>query len=365
MILLTPGPVTTAPEVRAALTQDWAPWDQDFMALYAALRPRLRDLAGGQDGRHVAFALQGSGHFVVEAAIRTFIPRGGAILIPATGMYADRMTRLAREAGRQVVVMPVPTETHVDPALVAEMLARHPEITHAGLVHSETSTGLIHDVAAVGAAVRTLGRRTLIDAISSFGALPIDMSAMPEADAVLFTSNKCLECVPGLGFAVARVDRLERRAHSADSWSFDLADMYRTALQHGWGAFRFTPPAQVVAAMRVALDLLDAEGGPPVRLARYTANMRTLHDGLLDIGLQPGLPWALQGPIVMNVHVPRRAGWTLHGFVAELKSRGVLISNFSCTDWPSLRIGCIGAIGPDDIRRAVAAIDGALMSWAA
>jgi aspartate aminotransferase-like enzyme len=110
----------------------------------------------------------------------------------------------------------------------------------------------------------------IVDAVSAFGALPLDLSAQPEIDAVGFTSNKCLEGVPGMAFAVARIDRVEACEGNAGSWSLDLSSIYAHALRAGWGAFRFTPPAQVLNAFNVALDLFDAEGGQPARLARYT-----------------------------------------------------------------------------------------------
>ncbi len=208
MLLLIPGPVTTRPEVRAALAQDFAPWDNDFRPIYLGVRTRLLRIAGGQPDTHVTLALQGCGHFITEAAVRSFLPPGGKILIPATGAYADRMIRLATEAGRQVIQLPIAQTAPTDPRAVAAALAADPTITHVGLVYSETGSGVIHDVPAVGAAVRAAGRRLIVDAVSAFGALPFDISAQPEVDAVVFTSNKCLECVPGVAFAVARIDRL-------------------------------------------------------------------------------------------------------------------------------------------------------------
>ena len=203
-----------------------------------------------------------------------------------------------------------------------------PDITHVGLVYSETGSGVIHDPAAIGAVVRAAGRRLIVDAVSAFGALPLDLSAQPEIDAVVFTSNKCLEGMPGMAFAVARIDRLEACAGNAGSWSFDLADIHAHTLRNGPGSFRFTPPAQVLNACNVALDFFEAEGGQPARLARYTANMRTLYDGVRGLGLTPYLPREHQGPIIVNVHAPADPAWDLQRFVDALKRRGVLISNF-------------------------------------
>jgi 2-aminoethylphosphonate-pyruvate transaminase len=322
--------------VKAALAHDFAPWDNDFKAVFTRLRERVLAIAGGVPGQHVALPLQGCGHFVTEAAVRTFVPKGEKMLLPMTGAYANRMDRLATEAGRVVVKLPV---------------AR---------VYSETGSGVIHDVPAIGAAAHGAGVRMIVDAVSAFGALPFDIAAQPETDAVLFTSNKCLEGVPGATFAVARIDRLTSCVGQAGSWSLDLADLYAHTLRAGAGGSRFTPAPQVLNALDAALDLYDAEGGQAPRLARYQANMRTLYDGVRALGLTPWLSPEMQGPIIVNVHAPDDPAWNLQNFVDALKRRGVLISNFYNTETPTFRVGCIGAITPAEMARAVAAMGAAL-----
>ncbi|HEY4040785.1 MAG TPA: 2-aminoethylphosphonate--pyruvate transaminase [Rhodopila sp.] len=356
MLLLIPGPVTTRPEVRQALTHDIAPWDNEFRHFLAQLRGRLLRLAGGVEDQHATLPLQGCGHFVTEAALRTFLPPGGRILIPATGAYADRMIRLAAEAGRVPVPLPIGLTEGADPGAVARALAADPTLTHVGMVYSETGSGVIHDVQAIGAAVREAGRRMIVDAVSAFGALPLDLSQMPEVDAAVFTANKCLEALPGVAFAIARVDRLLACAGNAGSWSFDLTDIYAYSARAGWGVSRFTPPAQILTALDVALNFLEIEG-QSARLSRYTDNMRTLYDGVVELGLTPWLPSARQGPVLVNVHAPADPAWNLQIFVDALKRREILISNFFNTPSPTFRIGCIGAITPDDMVGVVQAIE--------
>lgn len=361
MKLLTPGPVTTRPEVKEAMAQDIAPWDNDFRPIYKAVRDRLLQIAGGGAETHVALALQGCGHFAMEAAIRTFVPVGGKVLIPLVGSYADRMAHLAAEAGRDPVILTVDQERPVQPAAIAQALAADPSIGHVGLVYSETGSGVIHDPVSIGAAVRMAGRKLLVDAVSAFGALPLDVSSQPELEAAIFTSNKCLEAMPGLGFAVARIDSLVAAKGNAGSWSFDFADIYEHTLRpNSSGSFRFTPPAQVLSAVHAALDLFDLEGGQPARLARYRANANVLYDGMMSLGLAPYLSRDVQGPIVMNVAAPDDPAWDLQRFVDLLKLQGWLISNFYNTPRPSFRVGCIGAVTPDDMRSFVRAVESAL-----
>jgi 2-aminoethylphosphonate-pyruvate transaminase len=360
MLLLTPGPVQTRAETRAAMAVDIAPWDPEFGREYAAIRERVRDIAGGVAGVHATLPLQGAGHFMVEAAIRTFVPPAGRILVVSNGAYGERMTRLAREAGREPVVLPVPDTRGVRAEEVAAALAADPAISHVGMVYSETGSGVVNDPAVVGAAVRAAGRRLIVDAVSAFGALPFDLKAQPECDVVLFTSNKCLEGLPGIAFAVCPMERTRERAGLAGSWSFDLGDVLRHAERSGWGSFRFTPPVQALHAFGVAMEAYLAEGGQPARLARYAENMRVLREGAERLGLRPYLDAAEQGPIILTLHQPEEPAFTLAGFVEALKRRGVLISNFYTTPKPTIRIGCIGAVTPADMRFALGAMAGAL-----
>lgn len=359
-LLLIPGPVQTDPRVKAAMAQDIAPWDNETRPRYAAMRERVRAIAGGVAGTHVCLPLQGCGHFIVEAALRTFVPPGAKVLIPSNGNYGVRMVRLAREAGRVPVVLEIPEGEMVPAALVAKALAEDPAIGVVSVVHSETATALVNPVEEIAAVVRDAGRRLIVDAVSGFGAIPFDLAAHPETDAIVFSSNKCLEAMPGIGFAVARIDRLEACSGNAGSWSFDLADVYRHALAYGWGSIRFTPSIQALAAFEVALDLFEAEGGQPARLARYAENARVLWEGLVGLGLTPWLSRERQGPIIVNMLQPPDPEWELQRFVDLLKRRGFLISNFSTTAIPTFRVGAIGRVYPEDMTRAVAAIGATL-----
>lgn len=361
MLMLLPGPVQTRPEVRAVMAEDIAPWDDAFRAEYAAMRPRIVAIAGGVEGEHVSLPLPGCGHMMVEAAIRTFVPAGGVLMVVRNGGYADRLARLAQEAGRIVVPVHHPDNEPCPPHKLEAALAAHPEVTHVAIVVSETGTGIVNDPAILGPVIRAAGRRLICDAVSGFGALPFRIADHPECDVVVFTSNKCIEGLPGFGFAVAPIARIEAMAGNAGSWVMDLHDVYRHALRDGWGSFRFTPAVQALRAFRVAMDLYDAEGGQQARLARYSRTRDVAYEGLQALGFRPYVERANQGPIIVVVHQPvEDARWNFAVFLRGVQARGVIISNHFTTKAPTMRVGCIGAIDAEDMRFALTQMEATL-----
>lgn len=360
MLLLIPGPVQTRPEVRACMADDIAPWDEDFRDEYAAMRPRIVAIAGGVPGRHASLPLPGCGHMIIEAAIRTFVPAGGTLLVVQNGGYADRLARLAQQAGRNVVSLHGPDDRPMPPEALAAALEAHPECSHVALVVSETGTGIVNDPQILGPVIAAAGRRMICDAVSGFGALPFRLDDHPECDVVVFTSNKCLEGLPGFGFAVAPIGRIEACRGQAGSWALDLADVYDHALKNGWGSFRFTPAVQALRAFGKAMDIYEAEGGQAGRLSRYMRNRDVMRAGLEALGLTPYVAPEHQGPIIVNVFQPADPNWNFQAFRIAMKRKGVILSDFYTTKVPTMRFGCIGAIGEADIRFALDQVDAVL-----
>jgi 2-aminoethylphosphonate-pyruvate transaminase len=350
--LLTPGPLTTAVETRQAMLLDWGSWDRDFIDLTASVLRDLRRIACAGD-THVCVPLQGSGTFAVEAALGTLVPRGGKVLVPSNGAYCQRIVRILGCIGREAVALPFAESEPVDPAAVEEALAVDPQIGHVALVHCETGTGILNPMAEVASVVAANGRRLIVDAMSSFGAIPIDAATMP-FDALVSASGKCLEGVPGVGFVVARRDALEACEGNSRSLAMDLHDQW--VYLEKTGQWRFTPPTHVVAALRRALDLHASEGGQPARLRRYTANCAELIGGVRSLGLRTFLDDAVQAPIIVTCHAPRDPAYRFADFYAAVKRRGFVIYPGKLTAVDTFRVGCIGAIDRTVMRAAVDAI---------
>jgi 2-aminoethylphosphonate-pyruvate transaminase len=255
------------------------------------------------------------------------------------------------------VVLPHDEQEPSDPARIDAALAADPTITHVAQVHCETGTGILNPLPEIAATVANRGRRLIIDAMSSFGAIPIDARGL-EFDGLITASGKCLEGVPGMGMVVARRAALETSANNSASLVMDLLDQWQ--YMQKTGQWRFTPPTHVLAALRAALDQFLAQGGQPARLARYTENCRALVSGMRALGLKTFLPDALQAPIIVTFHAPPDPKYDFAEFYRRVRERGFILYPGKLTAVETFRVGCIGAIGPGILRDAVRAIGDAL-----
>ncbi len=351
-LLLTPGPLTTSHSVKAAMLRDWGSRDRDFIALNARVRRQLVELAGGI-GSHVAVPLQGSGTFVVEAMLATLVPPAGKLLVLVNGAYGERMAEIARRHRRAVVTLATAEDQPNDPQALDRALTADAAISHVAAVHCETTSGILNPIAALAEVALRHGRRLLVDAMSAFGALPLDAREVA-FDALAASANKCLEGVPGLGFAIVRESALAAAAGNAASLALDLYDQWQA--MERTGQWRFTPPTQVLAALDQALAEHAAEGGIAGRGARYRENCRLLVEGMRALGFQTLLPDRLQAPIIVTFKMPADRRFAFETFHERLRARGYVIYPGKLTVAPSFRIGCIGHLGAREIEGALAAI---------
>jgi len=351
-ILLTPGPLTTTLRTKLAMLRDWGSWDADFNALTAELRRQLLAIVHGE-GTHVVVPLQGSGTFSVEAAVATVVPRDGHVLVLDNGAYCKRFGKLATLMGRRTTIHARAEDEPVSAEELDAVLRGDPGITHVGFIHCETGTGVLNPLKAIADVCAKHGKGLIVDAMSSFGALPIDAREV-RFDALVAASGKCLEGVPGMGFVIMRKDVLagcEGRSHSL---AMDLYDQH--AYMEKTGQWRFTPPTHVVAALAEAVRQFVEEGGQPARLARYRDNCETLLSGMRELGLKPFLQPEIQAPIIVTFHAPDDPKYEFKTFYAAAKRRGFILYPGKLTQVETFRVGCIGAIGRNEMQQAVNAV---------
>ncbi len=351
-ILLTPGPLTTTTTTKTAMLRDWGSWDGAFNALTASVCHDLVDIIHGGD-THVCVPLQGSGTFAVEAALGTLVPKGGKVLVPHNGAYCQRIVRILGYLGREAVVLPFGEDAPAEPARISQVLASNPAISHVAQVHCETGTGILNPLPEIAHVVARQGRRLIVDAMSSYGAIPIDLQSM-SIDALVAASGKCLEGVPGMGFVIARRTVIEAAAGNCHSLAMDLHDQW--IYMQKTSQWRFTPPTHVVAALRSAIDQFLADGGQAARLARYSENCATLVSAMRKLGIRTFLDDSVQAPIIITFHSPPDQAYNFPEFYRRVREKGFILYPGKLTEVDTFRVGCIGAIGATEMRRAVEAI---------
>ena len=350
--LLTPGPLTTSVQTKEAMLHDWGSRDVVFIETNKRVRERLLKIAGAE-GTHVCVPLQGSGTFAVEATLGTMIPKDAKALILINGAYGHRMAKILDYAGRKYETLETPEDTPPDLDALDATLKADTAITHVLVVYCETTSGILNPVADIARITAEHGRSLLIDAMSAFGALPIDAGSIP-FDALMASSNKCLEGVPGMGFALLRRSVLEACQGNAHALSLDLYDQ-STAMERN-GQWRFTPPTHVICAFDAALDQFEAEGGVSGRYQRYKANHKILVDGMRALGFETLLSDDLQTPIIVTFKMPADPKFDFQAFYDSLGRKGYVIYPGKLTVAPSFRIGCIGHLDETVLTGALNAI---------
>lgn len=359
-LLLTPGPLSTSPGVRKALLRDWCTWDDDYnLGIVTPIRQRLVALASTTaPDDYTAVLMQGSGTFSVEATIGSLLPPRGRLLVLANGAYGDRLAKIAAVLGIDHIVhdsgeLAPPDLDRLDAALRSD-----PGISHVVCVHCETTTGMLNPLAEICGVVKRHARRMLVDSMSGFGGIPLDVAALG-IDALVSSANKCIQGVPGFGFVIVRRDVITAAEGQARSLSLDLFDQWRE-MEKGQGKWRYTSPTHVVRGFYRALQELEAEGGVAARHARYSENQRRLVAGMERAGFACVLPRPLQSPIITGFRSPAATRYEFRRFYESLKARGFVIYPGKVTGIESFRIGSIGHVFPDDFDRLIDAVQAAI-----
>ncbi len=354
-LLFTPGPLTTSRTVKQAMLCDAGSWHDDFNQLVASIRERLLKLAGvSRAAGWEVIPMQGSGTFGVESVFQTCVPPSGKVAVLANGAYGERIGQMLACARINHLVLRTPETAPNDPDAVRRCLDADPAITHVAMVHCETTTGILNPIAAVGSIAHEKGKIFIVDAISSFGVLPIDFEAF-HIDFLVASANKCIEGTPGFSFVFCRRSHLLAAQGWARSLSLDLLGQFQGFEKNG--KFRYTPPTHTILAFDQALRELELEGGPAGRLARYCANHQTLARGMQRLGFLPLLPPKLQSPIITSFCYPSVPHFDFKPFYDDLADAGFIIYPGKLTQADTFRIATIGRLFPADFEQLLAAID--------
>lgn len=274
----------------------------------------------------------------------------GAIV---NGAYGRRIVQILRVLKIEHTVVESAEDQFPDLAIVEHALQHDKRIDFVAVVHCETTTGIVNPIERIGALARAAGAKYFVDAMSSFGAVPIDFNAA-HVDYLVSSANKCIEGVPGFGFVLARRDALAAAEGSARSLSLDVHAQWKGLERDG--QFRFTPPTHALLAFRQALVELEQEGGVEGRAARYRNNYETLVNGMRALGFQEYLPKDRQGYIITSFRYPNDKKFSFEAFYSALNAKGYVIYPGKVSNADCFRIGNIGRIFEPDVRDLLRAV---------
>ncbi|WBW49892.1 2-aminoethylphosphonate--pyruvate transaminase [Peptoniphilus equinus] len=350
--LLTPGPLTTTDTVKQEMLFDHCTWDDDYKRITLDIRKKLLQLAHADAATYTVVLMQGSGTFGVESVLSSVVGDEDKLLIVANGAYGERMEDIAKHGSIPYTIYKEAYHRIPSAEKIEAILRDDTAITHVAMVHSETTTGILNDIKAVGEVVKKFGRTFIVDAMSSFGGVDIDVEAMG-IDFIISSANKCIQGVPGFSFIICNKGALEKSQGKARSLSLDLYDQYKTMDKDG--KWRFTSPTHTVLAFYKALEELDAEGGIAQREIRYRENNQLLIEGMKALGIEAYIT-DHQGPIITTFLYPASSNFSFDEMYTFIKARGYAIYPGKVTEADTFRIGNIGEIYKDDILNVTAII---------
>lgn len=352
-ILFTPGPLTTSRTVKEAMLRDYGSRDFGFIETVKEIRRSLLRLGGVEDKGYEAVLMQGSGTFGLESVLATGLPPDGKLLVVINGAYGKRIETMARVLRIDTVTLEYPEDELPKLGEIEDMLKTDPAITHVEMVSCETTTGIFNPVEEVGALCKKYGKKYFVDAMSSFGAVELDVAGA-HIDYLVSSANKCIEGVPGFSFVLVKKDTLLETEGWARSLSFDLLAQWKGLESNG--QFRFTPPTHAILAFAQALRELEAEGGVEGRGARYRDNYETLIAGMRAMGFREYLKPELQGYIITSFHYPSHENFAFEPFYQKLNERDQVIYPGKVSNADCFRIGNIGRVFRQDVKALLAAI---------
>ncbi|WP_447640383.1 MULTISPECIES: 2-aminoethylphosphonate--pyruvate transaminase [Chitinophagaceae] len=350
-LLFTPGPLTTSATVKEAMLSDVGSRDDLFVRTVQEVRAELLRIAhvSKEDGYETVL-MQGAGTFGIESVLSSAVNNTSKLLILANGAYGERQVQIAEVYKLAYDVIRFPENEIVDPNIVDAYLNTHPEITHVSVIHSETTTGLFNPIQAIGDIVAKHGKKYIIDAMSSFGGVEMNIKDL-HVNFIVSSSNKCVEGIPGFSWIICVKEDLLQTKRQARTFSLDLFAQWEGLEKNG--QFRFTPPTLSIMAYRQALLELEAEGGIPAREKRYRENKAILDKGMAELGFQQYLPTTIQGHIISSFLYPKDANFDFEKMYQFLNARGMVIYPGKLSKANAFRIGNIGQIFPNDVQSLI------------
>jgi aspartate aminotransferase-like enzyme len=295
--LMAPGPTPVPSQVLLAMAQPIIHHRTPaYEALFVSVRAGLAKLFQTQQDV-IPFACSGTG--VLEAAVVNTLSPGDTVAVVSAGKFGERWLEIARAYGLEAIELKAPYGDTIAPERVAETLRARPNVRAVLAQHSESSTGVLHDVRGYAAVTRATDAILIVDAVSSLGIADLQMDRWG-IDVVVAGSQKGLMLPPGLGFCALSEKAWARVATSRlPKYYFDITEERKFARKN---EAHFTPAVSLVVGLREVLRMLESEGLSNV-FARHDRLARATRAAVAALGLTL-FPRATPSPALTAVLAP-------------------------------------------------------------
>lgn len=343
-ILLNPGPATTTDTVKLAqVVPDICPREQEFGDLMEFVANELTSIVASSD-THTTVLFGGSGTAVVEAILTSVVPQDKTVLIINNGAYGQRMCQIASRYKMNFIEFVSSPIEPVDLPKLEQVILEAKNLTHLAVIHNETTTGLLNNLDSLGALAKKYKLDLIVDAMSSYAALPIDMEKQNIAY-LAASSNKNIQGMAGVGFVIASQLKLESLKNiEPRTFYLSLYEQYINFIKNH--QMRFTPPVQTLYALKQAVIEAKREGIEE-RYQRYSSSWLVLTDALKEMGLTYLVADEHHSKIITSIHLPEKVNFNaMHDY---LYSRGYTIYPGKVDEFNTFRVANIGEIDQQDM----------------
>lgn len=346
-ILLNPGPATTTDSVkRAQVVPDICPREVEFGNILNFIVTELTHIVA-DSAQYTTVLFGGSGTAAVESILSSVIDSSDRLIIINNGAYGQRMCKIASIYGLNVLEFKSPPDDAIDLNALEMLIKSNPKISYLAVVHHETTTGLLNNVASIGAICKRNNIKMIVDAMSSFAAIPIDMDEM-NIHYLAASSNKNIQGMPGISFVITHKSSLEKVRHIPPrNFYLNLYDQYQFFLESR--QMRFTPPVQTLYALKQAIIELNQEGIKE-RYDRYSKSWKTLIKGISRLGLTHMVPEKYHSKLITAIFEPSWKRYDFNEMHDYLYRRDFTIYPGKLNKFKTFRVANIGEITYKDIK---------------
>lgn len=353
-VLLNPGPATTTDTVKfAQVVADICPREQEFGDVMEFVSKELTNFVGNNE-EYTTVLFGGSGTAAVEAMLSSVVGEDTVIIVN-NGAYGKRMCEIAEAYGLKFIEFKSSNVDAIDYEKLEGIITNSTnKISHLAVIHHETTTGLLNDVARLGQLCKKHNIDLIVDAMSSYAGIPINMKAM-NITYLASSSNKCIQGMAGVSFVIANLEALlKTKELKPRNVYLNLFKQYEYFIKNY--QMRFTPPVQILYALKQAI-VEAKEETIEKRHERYVRSCDTLLAGLDRLGLKHLVKEENHSKLITSIEEPKVEGYSFDAMHDYLYERGFTIYPGKVSDADTFRIANIGQIDYKDMEQFLVALE--------